>query len=301
MKKSFSTLLLMLWLLIGYGQKHSIVDTINTWNIAVNYVNEDPISPYNYWRTQIFTIEETIEINNIDYRKIMGYDNPDLDSGELIYSIREDSTGKVFYFNGNTEITAFDFGLEQGDTFMITSCTGGKFNQDYFVKATVDSVSSILLNSEKYEAIYLTIGDEETMTDIWVKGIGSLQFGLFYPVLFMTGGTYRDYHLLCMHKGSELVYFNEQFDECYLKTSIDEPLLNKNQMSCFSVGNGRIKINLSGETNGIFTLYSTLGRKIWSSHIETSATYYKTTNSGLYLYRFESSSGYIKTGKVLLK
>ena len=87
-KKLLSTMLILLSILICCGQNLSIVDTTNTWNVGVNVVNEEPINPYNYWKTQIFTIQETVEINSIEYRKIIEYDDPELNSGKLRYYLK---------------------------------------------------------------------------------------------------------------------------------------------------------------------------------------------------------------------
>jgi hypothetical protein len=277
------------------------VDTTNTWNVGVNFVNEGAMDPYNYWRTQIFKIEDTVSINSTDYREIIEYDDQNLNSGKLQFYVREDSTGKVFYSDGNTEIVAFDFGLKPGDSLMITPSTMTKFTLDRMLKATIDSVSTILLNNVEYDALYLTIGEEETLCDVWVRGIGSLRFGLFYPVLFMTGDTYKAYYLLCFHKDKHLVYSNEQFNECYLKTALNESVLNKKLISCIPTGDCSIKINMYNGEKGTFTLYSVAGQKVWSSFLESSDMHYKMNHSGLFLYCFESEAGKIEQGKVLIK
>lgn len=299
--KILFTLLFALSIFTCWAQNHSIVDTTNTWNVGVNFVNEDAMNPYNYWRAQIIKIEDTVKINNTDYRRIIEYDDPNLNSGKQQFYIREDSTGKVFYSDSVTEIVAFDFGLEAGDTFMITPSTNAKFTIERKVKAIIDSVTTILINNYKYDALYLTIGKEEALSDIWVKGIGSLRFGLFYPVLFMTGGTYSAYHLLCFHNGPQLVYSNEQFNECYLKTSLNESVLNKKLITCTHTGDGYIKINIYNGAKGNFTLYSVTGQKIWSAFLKSSDMQYKINLTGLILYSFESDAGEIEQGKLLIK
>ena len=98
--------------------------------------------------------------------------------------LREDSTGKVFVFDG-TEKLLYDMNSSVGDTIHVYSF----FDLNSFSDVIVDSISSIQLGNETRKIFYLSTiyfniggggGNNNSDPLIWIEGIGS-NAGIFFP------------------------------------------------------------------------------------------------------------------------
>ena len=210
-------------------EKNEIIDTVHSsfldagrrWNIGTHTVNDWPIDPFDRWKTTYYTITNDTTFNNTKYKIV--YEQFEL-SGEdrfVRYFVREDSSGKVFYSNGAQEVLAFDFSLKQGDTLIHEVLD---LENKYFIQ--VDSVGTVTLADNKdYYALFVQICDyfknkpdcDNAVSDMWVPGIGSLNYGISYPLLFVTGCAAKPY-LLCHNYYNDVIYVNPKFGNCELNT-----------------------------------------------------------------------------------
>ncbi len=121
--------------------------------------------------------------------------------------LREDSTGKVFVFDG-TEKLLYDMNSSVGDTIHVYSF----FDLNSFSDVIVDSISSIQLGNETRKIFYLSTiyfniggggGNNNSDPLIWIEGIGS-NAGIFFPA----GGVAVDevFWLTCFTENDTLKY-----------------------------------------------------------------------------------------------
>jgi hypothetical protein len=191
-------ILLVLLTIITLGvNAQTLVDTNKVWNV-VACLNFGPCG------TTVFSFGADTTIGAFQYKKII----VNRDSAGFGYSYpiaaREDTVTKQIYFYENGEYLAYDFSLNQGDTF-ITSLNGCN------LQMIVDSVDTIsLLNGEMRKRMFLSNNGQE----IWIEGVGSL-FGL----TFVGGCTIDVYPTLnCFKENDTLKYQNSNFTDCFYNT-----------------------------------------------------------------------------------
>lgn len=107
--------------------------------------------------------------------------------GTTYFKCSDDSTyyrqnaQKVYRYNASTatEVLAFDFGLDVGDTFKLYD------DCEVVVESVSDTnVVNIIFSEERYDnqrVLRLRGVEDTTITDIWVEGIGSLHYGIERP------------------------------------------------------------------------------------------------------------------------
>jgi hypothetical protein len=287
------------------GQTSFFVNALPVWSIGSHYVDDNPMKPIDKWSTSFQTISEDTVIGSSVYKKVVESSDSFFTSKTVNCLIREDTTGKVFLRTGNSEIIAFDFGLKAGDTLL----TDNLWKLPYQFYFKVDSVSTIILrNNQSYTASYVQVfmfSNNQICTscsfpDVWVQGIGSLKYGLTYPILFKTGGCCPSV-LLCFHENNQLAYQNPGYNTCYLNTDVNELVSAESYIHLFDNGYGNIIIENNANRKGTIVLYTIDGKNVANYKVDSKTRAFCPPGSGIYLYRFESSDGKVQTGKVLVR
>jgi hypothetical protein len=183
---------ILLLTVLSYGlNAQQLVEIGNQWNIVVYPVFSPNTVSYSV------RIGEDTTLNNIPYNKILySYDalNASLEFQECY--LRQDSTKKVFYKEGDTdEILLYDFSLEINDVFQV----------DGFCTQIVDAVDSVILNNGEVRKRWkLSVLDLPGWgEEYWIEGIGS-DYGVISRLLFC----FFDYtdRFLCFYSNSDLLY-----------------------------------------------------------------------------------------------
>lgn len=202
-------LLFLLTLIAIKANAQTLVDTNKVWNV-VTCLN------FGGCGTAVLSFDGDTTIGTFQYKKL----TVNRDSGSVgpYYPIaaREDTLTKQIFFYENGEYLAYDFSLNQGDTFT-TSMNGCN------LQMIVDSVDTVsLLNGELRKRIYLSNFGQE----IWIEGVGSL-FGLTY----VGAGTCTiDIYpqLICFKEDDTLKYQDPNFTNCFYNTLGIQELESKN-------------------------------------------------------------------------
>ncbi len=298
--------LILVILIITKGltaQSISITDSLNRWNIGLNCVSHEPIDPYNKWSTYFVHIEDDTVMNNKHYKKLFHCADSTYVNKDFKSYIREDS-GKVFLANKSRELILYDFNLKEGDSLVMYFLWDDMDSNPLFIQ--VDSVKTAIFQDQKerlmqFVSVYDYRNRDHSINDVLVEGIGSLQFGLEYPVsLFITGGSCIR-RLLCFSMNNNLVYTNPEFNDCYITTGVNQIQVKPELVNVFSAPNGILVVDLTSSVSGKIFFFNTLGKLVSQEKILDSTSQFCMPGSGVYLYRFVSENGQVQTGKVFIK
>ena len=193
-------LLLVLTSIAIATNAQTLVDTNKVWNV-VTCINFGPC-----W-TSVFYFDGDTTIGIHQYKKLMvSYDT----SGGGYFSsyvAREDTaTNQVFFNSSGSEYLAYDFSLNQGDTFTtdIDGCT---------IQMTVDSVDTVtLLNGESRKRMLLS------NLETWIEGVGSLYGLTNVGVYFCSFDIFPE--LNCFTENDTLKYQNLNYPDCFYALGI---------------------------------------------------------------------------------
>lgn len=194
-----------------FSKAQSLVDTNKVWNV-VECVGACGTSTFH------FSADTTIGF--YQYKRLMNNFGPGTTLGYII-GAREDTVAKKVYFiNNNGEYLAYDFSLNQGDTFSQVNANFCNF------QLNVDSVDTVtLLNGELRKRLFLS--HNFVYQETWIEGIGS-SFGMPYPGVFFCSADFYP-ELNCFSEDGILKYENTNYPNCnYSSISIDEVSFNNN-------------------------------------------------------------------------
>ena len=178
------------------------------WNVvsisAVNWPND--------YHTEIQSIRDNITLDGVDYKLVWKEDV--YDSKRIAGAVREED--KRVYFrrkieqNYQDEVLLYDFNLTVGDTVNVNW-----FDQ----KLGVLEESEVQVNGNMRRMLGLaeyyedgTIGEVE---EYWIEGVGST-YGFLNSGYEAMVGAYIQ--LLCYHENSNLVWDNEEFEDCVMNS-----------------------------------------------------------------------------------
>lgn len=297
----------MALILPSFGQNVSILDASLKWNIGTHFQFDGPIHPYDFWTTSFLHVEGDTLMNEKHYKKLVSCADSLCGKKSLKSYIREEAS-RVYLANKTEELIQFDFNLQQGDTMIMDFLQS--VNRDLRIYIRVDSVKSIVLRDQKGRiAQYVTVFDYYksrlgvySINDVFVEGIGSLKFGLEYPItLFITAEHTRSPTLLCFYSGDNINYSNPEINNCYLSTEVQQLLKQPVLIQVLTSNRGILEIQLIEAKAGKLFVFDINGKLISGQAVNQSGSQFCLPSSGVYLYRFESDKGEVQTGKVMLK
>lgn len=285
------------------GQNFSFTDSLNRWNIGLNCISEEPIDPYNKWSTYFVHIEGDTLINNKHFKKLFHCADSTCINKDFKSFIREDS-GKVFLADKTRELLLYDINLKQDDSLVMYFLWDDRNSAPVFIQ--IDSVKTSIFQNQMERIIqYVTVHDynyrEYSFNDTFVEGIGSLWFGLEYPInLFVTGGAGCYQNLLCFSMNDNLVYTNPEFNGCYITTGNNQVQLKPELVNVISAPNGILVIELTSSVLGTIFVFNMLGEIVNQEKILDSTSQFCMPEAGVYLYRFVTGDGRVQSGKVFI-
>jgi hypothetical protein len=254
-----------------------LLDTNKTWSVLTHW----NFGPYH---THTISLGGDTIIDARQYKKIIG---TFFLNGYLSVAAREDTTSKQVFFYApyrNEEYLAYDFSLNQGDTFFYSAC-GYEDIVDY-----IDTIT--LLNGEQRRQIHFKYSEEK-----WIEGIGSY-FGLTYvfsSYCLIDVST----ELLCFEENDTVKYRHQGYNTCFYSTVGTNEKSNRLNSHIIIYPNP-IKNNFSIETaDDIYInqikIYNLSGQEVYSEAISKSQTPINLTlpnlPNGMYVVNIQTEHG----------
>lgn len=202
MKKNL-LMLLLLCPFFGHSQQLSLIDTTYTWNIGVMSFGI-PV------QTVFMKISGDTAYSGNQYYKFYSSDDSLFSVMYLDGLVREDTAAGIVWYKdlhnpcGPEEEIYIDT-LDEGESHMGYTCAPLSF--------MVDSSSYIFLDGKLRKVMIFNLNGGANPREYWVEGFGST----FSPVKPHHNFCVADleYHVLCIHRNSTLVWSNPLFTECY--------------------------------------------------------------------------------------
>ena len=231
---------------------------------------------YNYFgyiepiKTLTTKFEGYTTIGENEYMDVYQKDTSTTNEYELIGYMREEDNGKVYFYDNDKEYLLYDFGMEVGDSIKIY------WQQCYECETYIrlDSITEEEIGGAMRKC-YHTSSNEFGFWGapvVWVEGIGSLD-GLFYPESMTAPGGYIT-TLLCYKEKGELVYMNEEFDDCIIGNTLsEEGVMTGTSISKVYPNPGENILNIrTALPEGRIEVYDILGKVVYKQDITEEVT-----------------------------
>ena len=178
------------------------------WNVvyigSMNYPND--------YFTEIQSIRDDITLDGVDYKLVWKEDV--YDSKRIAGAVREEDK-RVYYRmywqqSYQNEVLLYDFNLTVGDTVSVGW-------SDY--RLIVLEESQVQVNGTMRRklglAMYFDDGTTGEIEEYWIEGVGST-YGFLNSGYEGWDGAFV--HLLCYHENGNLIWDNEEFDDCVMNS-----------------------------------------------------------------------------------
>lgn len=267
----------------------NITDEGNQWNVAVFGFTPNTTS-------YSLRIGSDTIINNEVYKIVERRNDTISTAWSTAAFIREDSSQKVYLWNGTNDVLHYDFSLEVGDTFTIESQC----------QLVVDEIDSVMINNGNFKkrislAPVTTGGAFEY--SYWIEDIGS-PLGLLVDHSWAHCATDYGDDLLCFSNNNEVLYPNT-FGNCWIETTSITELKPESQTKIFpNPFDNQITIsNLELAEIKRISIYSAVGTLVSHIHVTQDILDIDTSNfeRGVYLVQFISKSGNVHSKKTIKK
>ena len=213
MKKLVLTTILLVFALGGIAQiYYPLVQEANNrqkWNVV--YIASNENYPNDYF-TEIQSIRDNITLDGVDYKLVWKEDV--YDSKRIAGAVREEDK-RVYYRmywqqSYQNEVLLYDFNLTVGDTVSVGW-------SDY--RLIVLEESQVQVNDTMRRqlglAMYFDDGTTGEVEEYWIEGVGST-YGFLNSGYEGWVGAFV--HLLCYYENGNLVWDNEEFDDCVMNS-----------------------------------------------------------------------------------
>ena len=214
MKKLLLTTILFVFAISGIAQTtyYPLVQEVNNrqkWNVLQIWVNS--IYPEDYF-TEIQSIRDNITLDDVDYKLV--WKESVYDSKKIAGAVREED--KRVYFRRywqqsyQNEVLLYDFNLTVGDTITVNELDG-------FLIVLEESETEVngTMRRQLGLAEYFDDGTTSDIKEYWIEGVGST-YGFLNSGYEHWAGSFV--YLLCYHKNGNLIWDNEEFDECVMNS-----------------------------------------------------------------------------------
>ena len=179
------------------------------WNVV--YIGVTPNYPNDY-STEIQSIRDNINLDGVDYKLVWTKSKYGIAKAG---AVREEDR-RVYYRrkisqNYQDEVLLYDFNLNVGDTVTVNW-----MGQQLMVMEESEVEVNCTMRRQLGLGAY-SIGYPPTEIDeYWIEGVGST-FGFLNSGSEGMGGAFM--YLLCYHENGNLVWDNEEFDDCVMNSN----------------------------------------------------------------------------------
>jgi Secretion system C-terminal sorting domain len=275
---------------------HSFVDTGKVWSTYHNYCKKAE------FRFSEFTRFDKDTLIDGHLYKII-WSSPDSNMATWTQSgfIREDAQKKVFHRNpySTWETTIYDFGGLAGDTIELRQDPYGNYEL-----YTVYSINWVIMLDGKQRQKFFLHHINDLCNETWIEGMGCTKGILGGGTCGMVGD---DPSLICFSENDTLLYFNPDFDQCYVLMDIDVPVKPQTEITLFpnpANDNLTIKIRKPWNEKMKFELIDLSGKDIVSIPVLQTETLVNIKHfaiiPGFYIYHVFQGMTLIKTGKIVI-
>ena len=177
------------------------------WNVvymgSMNYPND--------YHTEIQSIRDDINLDGVDYKLV--WTESVYQSKRIAGAVREED--KRVYFRRywgqsyEDEVLLYDFNLTVGDT--VTVGWG-----DYQLIVLEESETEVNGTMRRQLGLAWYFGEAKEVQEYWIEGVGST-YGFLNSGY--EGWTGAFVHLLCYHENGNLIWDNEEFDDCVMNSN----------------------------------------------------------------------------------
>jgi len=193
----------------GESNTFKTISPANTWT-DMTY---DPMMGGNVHSRRYRFSEDSVEVGDNWYFQLQISQSKEGDEWSDLDLYREEN-GVIYVNSHEVEYVVMDFNVEAGETFSIEPPPGGSIVD--FLVVSVDSIE--LLDGSLRKRIGLGCYEFEEVSYYWVEGIGSLNqtLGLYHCFFDVA-----DDPILCFYQNGEMIYSNEDNDECWITSVTD--------------------------------------------------------------------------------
>ena len=178
------------------------------WNVvyigSMNYPND--------YHTEIQSIRDNINLDGVDYKLVWKEDV--YDSKRIAGAVREEDK-RVYYRmywqqSYQNEVLLYDFNLTVGDTVTV-----GWSDYQLIVLEESEIEVNGTMRRQLGLAMYFDDGTTGEVEEYWIEGVGST-YGFLNSGYEGWVGAFV--HLLCYYENGNLVWDNEEFDDCVMNS-----------------------------------------------------------------------------------
>ena len=179
------------------------------WNVVYILANDNYPNDYH---TEIQSIRDNINLDGVDYKLV--WTESVYDSKRIAGAVREE--GRRVYYRKKTgedyeaEVLLYNFNLTVGDTVAV-NWMGQQLMVMEVSQVEVDGVMRRQLGLGEYSNGY----PPSEVLEYWIEGVGS-SYGFLNSGYENWMGSFV--HLLCYHENGNLVWDNEEFDDCVMNS-----------------------------------------------------------------------------------
>ncbi len=210
MRIIFTTILVLISLLIFSQNPYQINDTTKLWNTVL--IGHGSSNIHYCGGTKSNRMEGEYVIDGHIYLGVLQSTDSLQTNWDVYGFLREDSVNKkVFFYDGwDNEGLIYDFTIDVSDTVNIDNLYT-TFNSQLIC----EEIDSVLINGSIKKRFLFSSPYSYYPAEIWIEGIGSM-FGLLNSGLggaAVAGGTTQ---LLCCSKNDTIIYMDSVFGQCYM-------------------------------------------------------------------------------------
>jgi hypothetical protein len=260
------------------------------------------MSPSVTANTEHLKIEGDTIIDYKEYKWVMKSTDKDQLYWTKYLLIRETDIGSIYFrFAGSKmEHLFYRSDIVVGDTIelsTVTSFNGSKSVRTY--RFSVENSDSVLVGQSNRKRMSLKeIRSGNHSLSYFIEGIGSTS-GLVYWETGLVGGD--RYKLICCDENGILVFHDSKYPACFYQwTSVEQQSQTTELLNIFFSGEKHLQVSPNTAIDGKLTFYTVRGQSLYMFQINGPIAV-SIKQSGIYLYRFESSDGKVQTGKVLVR
>lgn len=273
------------------GQKIRFTDTTNVW---METSSSSDGQSYIYYSIGRDTLIGIYEYKHINFPQAWRYN---------YLAVREDTTGKVFFFIDSVEVLMYDFSLQIGDTFRMIN------QQDTFLHF-LSAIHSIIVGIDTYNVynltfIYSSKPNSSVISYKVIEGIGCIE-GISFPHSPKLGLAVTKLQCFTTNGNSpEVIPSVEHFDnKTSCKVSVQDIMDNSQPLvisphPAHSSSVITLPYNLQ---KGELIIYNTLGQTIRQVSLSNTSNVMvgSLPGTGMYYYRVsDKTNGKVWQGKMV--
>ncbi len=282
----------MISTMIGFSQTPiNFVDPDATWNVARTFPNPNPQNPdFAETTTKVFGFIGDTLIGSETWLKF--FSTPDsnfMSDFTYLGNLREENGYVYFMDTLNSIDTIYNFNLQIGDSVFYDFGWGSNYLQ-------IENIDSIEISGEYHKRFFIEEPNYPPMlmSEVWIKGIGSVHGPLFpkYPGVF-SNEVPDSLNLTCYKIDNSLIWNNPFYDDCYVSIVLSSHEIEKGEFKLFpNPVKDKLKVEIPKNESGnyVISIFDTFGKILMKENFNQDGTIEINTTSlinSLYIMEIE--------------